>query len=182
LSQDSNHQNTITEIDKGELRVSLLYKDLKAEFSGTPDVVLRSLNSFIMKEIPTLDLAQKLSLNYEVAELADKFQDYVKITPEGPIVLTSNKLSDREILCLQLVGQRIAFDSARERESSASSLAKLQEKTGMVPKTLSSRLSELSKEGCVARESTPEGNTYKITTQGINWLIEDLEKKKATKA
>ncbi len=179
-----NHQDAITQFDKNELRVSLSYKDLKAEFSGTPEAVLQSLVSFLARQIPALDLAKKLSLNYEVVQLAEEFQDYIKITPEGPIVLSSadRKLSDRQILCLQLVGQRIAFESGRSGTSSSTSLSELQEKTGMIPKTLSSRLSELSKEGRVARESKPEGNAYRITTQGINALIEDLGKKKGARS
>jgi DNA-binding MarR family transcriptional regulator len=173
-----NPQKAITQFDKNELRVSLSYKDLRAEFSGTPETVLQSLVSFLAQQIPALDLARKLTLNYDVVQLAKEFQDYVKLTPEGPIVLSPNKkLSDRQLLCLQLVGQRIAFESGRTGASSSGSLSELQEKTGMIPKTLSSRLSELSKEGCVARESRPEGNSYKITTQGINWLTEDLKKK-----
>lgn len=178
-----NQQNAIAQFDKNELRVSLSYKDLNAEFSGTPEAVLQSLVSFLSQQIPALDLAKKLSLNYDVAQLVEEFHDYIKLTPEGPIVLSSDrKLSDRQMLCLQLVGQRIAFESGRSGAGSSSILSDLQEKTGMIPKTLSSRLSELSKEGCVTRESRPEGNTYKITTQGINWLVEDLGKKKGSKA
>jgi len=178
-----NHQDAISQFDKNELRVTLSYKDLNAEFSGTPETVLQSLVSFLAHQVPALDLANKLSLNYDVAQLSRDFQEYIKITPEGPIVLSPNrKLSDRQMLCLQLVGQRIAFESGRAGASSSSPLSELQEKTGMISKTLSSRLSELSKEGCVMRESRPEGNNYKITTQGIYWLIEDLGKKKGSKA
>lgn len=175
-----NQQDALTEFDRSELRVSLSYGELRAEFTGSPESVLESLVSFLAKQIPTLNLAQMLSLNYTLTELVEKFKDYLKITPEGPMVIAGSRLSDRELLCVRLVGQRIAFETRRAR-SSLISLSELQETTGMNPKTLSSRLSELSKEGCVTRESTSEGTMFKITTQGISWLIQDLSKKRSTK-
>ncbi|MGI0085256.1 MAG: hypothetical protein ACREBQ_09255, partial [Nitrososphaerales archaeon] len=71
-----------------ELKVEVSYGDLKASFSGDPETVLHSINSFIGAEIPALNLARKLSISFTAQDLAQKFQDYVRITPEGPRVLT----------------------------------------------------------------------------------------------
>ena len=61
--------------------------------------------------------------------------------------------------------------------SASMSLSALQEATSMIPKTLSSRLSELSKSGLVARESGEQGSVFRLTTQGVSWLSEVLSKK-----
>lgn len=176
-------QNAVIESNgrqSDELRILVFYGNLKAEFSGTPETVMGSVNQFIAKNIPSINLAQKLLLNYSLSELIGKFQNFVRITPEGPRVVEKERLSDKELVALQLVAQRMAFESGSATTSS-SQLGTIQEITGLNPKSLSSRLSELSKTGQVMRESNEEGGTrFKITTEGIAWLIEALEKKKAT--
>jgi hypothetical protein len=179
--EDKQRQNTVIESQGGqrdELRILISYGNLKAEFSGTPDTVMGSVNQFIAKNIPSINLAQKLLLNYTLSELVGKFQNFVRITPEGPRIMEKDRLSDKELVALQLVAQRMAFESG-SATASASPLAVIQETTGLNPKSLSSRLSELSKTGQVMRESNEEGTRFKITTEGIAWLIDALEKKKA---
>ena len=44
------------------LSVSVAYGDVKVEFSGSPDVVFRSLHEFISKEIPNIELAKSIAL------------------------------------------------------------------------------------------------------------------------
>lgn len=165
------------------LHASVTYGDLKVEFSGTRDEVAHSFNTFLAKQLPSYGLAKKLSLNYGAEELVVKFQEYVKITPEGPRVWInegnnkkkSKKLSDKELVGLQLVAQKIAFETGTDSQP-ASTLARLQESTALNPKSLSSRLSELSKAGHVAKETTTEqgGTVFRVTTQGISWLLSSL--------
>ena len=51
-------------------------------------------------------------MNFSTKDLVDKFKDYVKITPEGPRVWNQErKLSDKELVGLQLVAQRIASET-----------------------------------------------------------------------
>ena len=139
--------------------------------------MLHSINSFIAKQLPAYDVARTLSLNYSLKELIEKFQEYIKITPEGPRVWSQEKkLSDKELIGLQLVGQRISYDSGRTSSDSAT-LNELQESTALNPKSLSSRLSELNKVGHVSREPKESGAAFKITTQGIFWLSQTLSKK-----
>ncbi|MHB8567814.1 MAG: hypothetical protein ACYC7D_11260 [Nitrososphaerales archaeon] len=160
------------------LSVSVTFGDIKAEFSGDPNTVLHSMNSFLAKEIPDISLAKKLSLNFSAKELVDLFQKYVKITPEGPRVWSNpeRKYSDKEIVALQLVAQRIAAETIGANAPSMT-LGALQDTTALNPKSLSSRLSELAKTGFVVRENSDEGTTFRITTQGIDWLAATLAKK-----
>ena len=89
------------------LKVTVAYGDVKAEFDGTPEAVLLSITNFIIKQIPTMDLASRISINYSTEDLLKMFEKYVKITPEGPrIWFESSKLSDKDLVTLQLVAGR----------------------------------------------------------------------------
>jgi hypothetical protein len=161
----------------GKLNITITLGDARAEFSGSPEVVLQSVNNFISKQLPEVDLARRLSMNFSTKDLIDKFKDYVKITPEGPRVWNQErKLSDKELVGLQLVAQRIASET-RTGVSALTTLNSLQEVTSLNPKSLSSRLSEMTKAGFVSREINDEKTQFKITTIGIDWLSGLLGKK-----
>ncbi|MGI0091805.1 MAG: hypothetical protein ACREBS_08855, partial [Nitrososphaerales archaeon] len=55
-----------------KLNVQISMGDAKAEFSGSPEIVLHSVNSFISKQIPELDLAKRLSMNFSTKDLVDR--------------------------------------------------------------------------------------------------------------
>ncbi len=168
-------QQVVERNDKLVVTVSL--GDSSAEFSGTPEIVLQSINNFISKTVPEIDLAKKLSMNFSTKDLVDKFQDFVRITPEGPRVLADQaKLSDKELVALQLVAQRIASET-RAGSSPWLTLSLLQETTSLNPKSLSSRLSELAKVGYVTKETIDDKSQFKISTIGIDWLSALLAKK-----
>ena len=159
------------------LTVTVRYGDLAAEFKGPPEIVLISVQSFIVKHIPQLDLARKISVSYGLAELTNMFQDLIKMTPEGPRVwFVDVDLSDKEIVGLQLVAAKIAHESGKT-DKVALSPAELQSNTGLNAKSISSRISEMSKTGYVMKESSESGVRYRITTQGITWLHQLLSKK-----
>ncbi len=160
-----------------KLIVTISYGATRTEFSGSPEAVIVSVNKFLSKQIPTLDLADKITVNYAVAELIDKFGAYVKMTSEGPRVWTSNhKLSDKDTVCLQLIAAKIGYMTGKS-ESHSLTLQEIYNSTGLKPKSISSRLSEVTKAGYVEREQADQGARYKITTQGIHWFGGVLEKK-----
>jgi len=160
------------------LSVTISIGEARAEFSGTPEIVMQSVNSFISKQVPELDLAKRLSLNFSTKDLIERFRDYVKITPEGPRVWSSEKkLSDKEIIALQLVAQRIAAET-RNGVLPWMTLTSLQEVTSLNPKSLSSRLSEMNKAGYVSKETTDDDKSqFKISTIGVEWLSGLLSRK-----
>ncbi|MDA4129885.1 MAG: hypothetical protein OK457_03865 [Thaumarchaeota archaeon] len=160
-----------------ELRVVVSLGDARAEFSGTPEIVLQSVNNFVSKNVPEINLARKLSMSFSTKDLVEKFRDFVRITPEGPRVWTQDgKLSDKEQIGLQLVAQRIASETASNVPQSLT-LNSLQEITSLNPKSLSSRLSEMTKSGFVQKDSVDEKSQFRITTIGIDWLSTLLSKK-----
>ena len=157
--------------------MTVTHGDTKVEFNGTPESVLVSVNNFLSKQIPAIDLANRIHVSYSVPDLIDLFEDYVKITPEGPTVWRGEKkLSDKFVIGLQLVACKIGHESGRSTPSSLT-LSELESHTGLKPKSISSRLSEMVKPGYAERDSSDKGVTYKMTTQGIYWLSETLARK-----
>jgi hypothetical protein len=157
-----------------EVHAIISYKDTTVEFKGKPDAVLESLYRFLMKQVPNLDLADKISLDYSLPEMIDIFSDYIKLTPEGPNVIVKKKIPDKHIIALYLVAYRIAklLDRIDDDKLASNELQKL---TNLKPKTISSRLSELVKMRVVEKLSS-NGIRYGITTYGIHWLAEELLK------
>ncbi len=163
--------------NESDLSISVSYGDSKTEFSGSPEVVMRSLHEFVSKVIHNMDLARVISVNYSLNDLIQLFKEYVRVTPEGPRVWTQDKkLSDRDVIMLQLVAARIASLSGKTA-TDAMSVGEIEAATGLYPKTISSRLSELTKLANVERVDSEQGGKYRITTVGTNRLGEQLSKK-----
>jgi hypothetical protein len=159
------------------LSVIVSYGDARVEFSGSPEVVMRSLHEFVAKVIPNIDLARTITVNYSLNDLIQTFKDFIRITPEGPRVwLQDRKLSDREVIMLQLVATRAANLTGKAALDSMT-VPEIQGATGLYPKTISSRLSEMTKLAQAERVEAEGGGRYKITTVGINRLSEQLSKK-----
>jgi DNA-binding transcriptional ArsR family regulator len=160
-----------------QLAVSVSYGDVKVEFSGSPDVVFRSLHEFISKEIPNIDLAKSISVNYSLNDLIQMFRDYIRFTEEGPRVWSQDKkLSDKDVIALQLVAAKAAMLSGKAR-SDDMNVVELQAATSLLAKTIGSRLSELYKAGAVDRVEGEGTGRYRITTTGVHWLHAQLSKK-----
>lgn len=157
--------------------VSVTVGDVKVQFSGTADSVMASVFNFLSKQVPSMDLAKRISLNYEVSELIAKYAHLVKITPEGPRVIPDSdaRLSDKDMVALQLIAARIAKDTGKSQDD-AMQVSELQSATALNPKSISSRISEMVKAGHVARDEKEQGK-YRITTAGIHWLNSIVEKK-----
>lgn len=159
------------------LSVKVSYGEASVEFSGPPEVVIRSLHEFVSKVVPNMDLARTISVNYSLNDLIQMFRDYVRVTPEGPRVWTQDKkLSDRDVIQLQLVAARISSLSGRG-ESDSMGVGEIEQATGLYPKTISSRLSELTKTANVERVDSESGGKYRVTTVGVSRLGEQLAKK-----
>jgi DNA-binding transcriptional ArsR family regulator len=159
------------------LSVSVAYGDVKVEFSGPPEVVFRSLHEFIAKEIPNIDLAKSISVNYSLNDLVQMFKDYIRFTEEGPRVwVQDRKLSDKDVILLQLAAARAARLSGKGSIEDMS-VSELETATSLNPKTIGSRLSELNKVGAVERRDAEGTGRYKVTTTGVHWLHTQLQKK-----
>ncbi|AFU57685.1 hypothetical protein Ngar_c07420 [Candidatus Nitrososphaera gargensis Ga9.2] len=151
--------------------------DVKVQFSGSAESVMASVMSFLSKQVPSMDLAKKISLNYSAQELVEAYSHLIKITPEGPRVISDSdtRLSDKDVVALQLVAAKIAKDLGRLQDD-AMQVAEMHATTALNPKSISSRISEMVKAGHVARDEK-EPTKYRITTAGIHWLNSTIAKK-----
>ena len=184
---DRGKEEIVGTVDPGtNVNVTISIGDIRVQFNGSADSVISSVISFLTKQIPALDLANKISLNYTITELIQSYSDIIKITPEGPRVIPIldgvelRKLSDKQIVALQLIASRIAKGIGRI-EDDRLRMSDLQSATGLKSKSISSRLSELVKVGYVQRDAVRDGGelpAYRITTSGINWLNSMLAKRK----
>jgi hypothetical protein len=159
------------------VNVSITVGDVKVQFSGSADSVMASVINFLSKQVPSMDLAKKISLNYAAPELIESYASLIKITPEGPRVIPDSdvRLADKDMVALQLVAGKIAKDLGRAQDD-AMQVSELHASTALNPKSISSRISEMVKAGHVARDEKEPGK-YRITTAGIHWLNSTIAKK-----
>ena len=185
-SDQGNEEIESTAADPGtNVNITISIGDIRVQFNGSADSVITSVISFLTKQIPTLELANRISLNYTIAELIQSYSDIIKITPEGPRIFpildgVELKLSDKQIVALQLVASRIAKGLGKGEDDKLR-MSDLQTATGLKSKSISSRLSELVKVGYVQRDIVRNGGelpAYRITTSGISWLNSILAKRK----
>jgi DNA-binding transcriptional ArsR family regulator len=90
--------------------------------------------------------------------------------------IEDKRLSDRDVILLQLVASK-ASRLTGKGTSDAMGVTEIQAATGLYPKTISSRLSELSKTAQVERVEGEGGGRYRISTLGVHRLNEQLSKK-----
>ena len=159
------------------LQVTISYGQARAEFSGDPQQISLFITEFLLKNVPEIELAHEITVRFSTKDLIEKFKDLIKITPEGPRVWPGElKLSDKEIVSLQLVASRISFETGGQ-DNNALSIQEIQTITSLNGKSISSRLSEVSKLGYVEKDQSQNSVKFRITTQGIDWLIKTLSKK-----
>jgi hypothetical protein len=159
------------------VNVTVTVGDVKVQFSGSAESVMASVMSFLSKQVPSMDLAKKISLSYSAQELIEAYSHLIKITPEGPRVIPDSdaRLSDKDMVALQLIASKIAKDLGRLADD-AMQVAEMHAATALNPKSISSRISEMAKAGYVARDEKEPGK-YRITTAGIHWLNLTIAKK-----
>jgi hypothetical protein len=165
---------------ESNVSVSVTVGDVRVQFNGSSESVMASVMNFLTKQVPTMDLARKISLNYSTPELIETYSRLIKLTPEGPRVIPEQEinLSDKDAVALQLVAAKIAKDLSKARDDSMQ-VADVQAATALNPKSISSRISEMVKAGHVARDEK-ETSRYRITTAGIYWLNSTIAKKVKT--
>ena len=162
--------------EENTVSVTVSYRDVKVVFTGEPLQVLSSTTSFLSKEIPSLDLAHRISLNYSVSEMIELFSDNILITPEGPRVwYKDGELSDKVVIGLQLVASKIAKILGKTPRSNLS-LQEIESLTSLKTKSISSKISEMSKLGYIEKEQRDHLVAYGLTTIGVKWLSGTLHK------
>lgn len=147
------------------LEVTIRYGNLEKRISGSAEAVARDVLAFLTTVVPQLELASKLALSADFAELAKASEGVIAITPEGPVVTApTDGLADRELLLLHLAKARIAEMAGKSKTDTlqASELVAATKKTSG---TVAGRLSELCTESLTERKGKGE---YRATTLGLH--------------
>ena len=145
---------------------------MEQTFTGEANDVWVSVNRFFGEMIPTFDIARKVTLTVDLAELIEDFKDVIAIAPEGPeLLIPKDKLTDSETLQFHLLAAYVSFRLG-DRLTDAMTKKELQAKLGKSMKITATRLGELVKQGIVTK--TGEG-AFRIATIGVKKLQEDLK-------
>ena len=134
------------------------------ELSAEPQEAWLLLNQFFKKLIPSFEIAQKLWLSIDVAQLAKDLNGIVAFSSDGASLLVpKTKLTDNEALSVWLTAY---FLGHKLGLVSGDSLSKdeLQVKLGKSGKITSTRLGELVKNDVVAKTADER---FRITTFGV---------------
>ena len=152
-----------------QLNVSIRYGSIEKKIEGPPEEVGKAVVSFLTSVVPQLELASRLVLSVDLSRIAKACEGIVAITPEGVVVTVPvGSLSDRELLLLHLVKEKIAEMTGKSKNDTvqAASLITATKRSGG---TVAGRLSELCAESLAERKGKGE---YRITTLGLH-IFED---------
>jgi hypothetical protein len=147
-----------------KIYVQIKYKGLEQQFSSDPQETWLLLNQFFKDMIPSFEIAQKLWLNVDIAQLAKDLHGIVAFSEDGVSMLVpKNKLTDNEELLVWLaahyLGNKLGlinYDSLSKDE--------LQAKLGKSGKITSTRLGELVKNNSATKMADEK---FRITTFGV---------------
>ncbi len=155
-----------------KVTVNIKYNGMEQTFTGDVNDVWVSVNRFFGEMIPTFDIARKVTLTVDLAELIEDFKDVIALAPEGPeLLISKDRLTDSETLLFYLAAAYVSFRLGK-RLTDAMTKEELQAKLGKSMKITATRLGELVKQGVVIR--TEEG-AFRIATIGVKRLQEDLK-------
>jgi len=154
-----------------KIQIQIKYKSIEKQFAAKPQEAWFLVNKFFADFIPSFEIAQKLSLNVDLQQLAKDFEGIVAFSGEGAnLLVPKNKLTDNEALLVWLTAY---FLGSRLGMVNADALTKdeLQVKLGKTGKIVSTRLGELAKNGLVQKTFDEK---FRITTFGVVQIQKEL--------
>jgi hypothetical protein len=147
-----------------KIGVQIKYRDFEKHFSAEPQEVWLLLNQFFKDFIPSFEIAQKLWLNINVAQLAKELNGIVAFSEDGVSLLApKNKLTDNDTLLVWLAAYFLGHKLGLVNSDSLSK-EELQIKLAKSSKITSTRLGELVKNDFAAKTVEEK---YRITTFGV---------------
>jgi hypothetical protein len=154
-----------------KIHVQIKYKGVEQQFSADPQETWLLLNQFFKDMIPSFEIAQKLWLNVDIAQLAKNLNGIVAFSGDRVnLLVPKNKLTDNEELLVWLgahyLGNKLGlinYDSLSKNE--------LQAKLGKSGKITSTRLGELVKNDSATKT---DDEKFRITTFGLFQLQKEV--------
>jgi hypothetical protein len=151
------------------LEVTVRYGAVEKKIAGRPEDVAKEALAFITSIVPQLELASRLVLSVDLAQLAKACEGVIAITPEGVVVTgQTESLADRELLLLHLAKAKVAEMIGKSKTDTVQA-SELIAATKRSSGTVAGRLSELCTESLAERKGKGE---YHITTLGLHLFQE----------
>ncbi|MCS7117785.1 MAG: hypothetical protein NZ957_03265 [Thaumarchaeota archaeon] len=154
------------------IRVTIEHQNFQTSIEGDPEGVIRAVNAFFDKVLPTYSLAKRLAVNVSAEEVIKALEGYVVYDRSIGFVhkptVHSFPAADQ---ILALLATKWLENVLGLREQSAVPLKALSEALGLKRGTLTAALTELKRSGYV---KSAERGDYEITKHGLQALVERL--------
>jgi len=158
----------------GSLKVHLEYGEIKVDFEGSPEDVIKFIMEFIAKHYPAYELVRNLTLTVDLEDLLRKLEGIIGFSPEGVVITIPkekvSKLSIRDQIALHLVKVYVG-NQLKKIEKATLSVDELLKAIGGRIGAMAGRLSEMVDENLVERVGRGE---YRITTYGLKHFSEAI--------
>jgi len=152
------------------LRVSISYKDIKADFEGSAGEVYVGVVRFLEKTIPAYSLASRITYSTDLQELLEKLSHLIGYNQnEGVIILKPLQSLPSADAILLFLAKRYIEHGLGLVDSPTASASEIYPALGKPSKTTSGRLSELLQKGLARRLDRGD---YTITSLGLRTLVE----------
>ena len=163
-----------------ELKVTIRYGNLEAEFSGPPSSVYREVVSFLEKAIPAYSLARKISFSMDLKDLLETFSEVFAYNEEQGLLF---KLSLKELksisdaILLLALRRHLEYKLGRAEEQSIG-FPELESSLPAKRKTIQNNLTKLVQAELLRRLDRGD---YAITALGIKHLADKYSRHAAEK-
>lgn len=149
------------------LRLEIPDKNIRVEFAGDEETVMRDLMKFLTKVYPHLTIVEKIVYTPDLEALLSKISSHIKISSDEIILLgEESKTTESKILYL-LVGCYVASRFGLREKSSMSVEEMVKAVTNTSKKTIQNTLVDLVKKGLVLRQAR---GMSEISVKGIMML------------
>ncbi|MEN3048019.1 MAG: hypothetical protein ABDH63_04475 [Candidatus Caldarchaeales archaeon] len=154
------------------VKVTIEYRGLHTSFEGDPEGVVRAVNAFFERVLPSYSLARRLNVDVSAEEVIRALEGYIVYDRTVGIVhkptIHGFPAADQ---ILSVLAARWLEHVLGMREKPAVPLKAISEALGLKRGTLTAALSELRRSGCLR---SVERGDYEITMVGLQTLVERL--------
>ncbi len=157
------------------IRLEIPDKNIRVEFAGEENIVIRDLLKFLTNVYPRLTIVEKIVYTPDLEALLSAISSHIRISG-GEIILLGekDKATESKILYL-LAGCHVASRFGLREKNSMSVEEMVRMVTNTSKKTIQNTLVDLVKKGLVLRQAR---GMFEITVKGIMLLSGGFESEK----
>ena len=153
-----------------EIQVFVKHGEFEEDFKGSVDQVLRALIAFLDRIYPNLEILTEVRLTVDLQTLIEKMRDVVAIAPNGPVILSGKKLTVKELIGLNLIGNFVGYKLNMVDKASLT-LDELVALTGKTKGSVSGALTIMVNDRLAEK---PKRGEYRISVLGIRRFVDEV--------